>query len=460
MSSTSVKERKRAPSSLSRLEAWLPWSVETIILIGFITILVLVGVIGWLSYRNTMAMKKTVLWVDHTHEVIEMLKELELDIRESEAALHAYMLTGDGAWRDEYQLEAFHDMDYHLAGIRRLTLEDLDQVKRLDQITPMIKKCVSNFEEQRKGYESHPDDKVREADRMRLSALEAKKMVSLFSEFTEREEVLLGNRIAKRELDARRAIEMIIASGLLAFLSVSVALYLIFRALRSRRKAEEKLMLSLAEKEILLKEVHHRVKNNLQVISSLLSLESDKISNPEAAIVFKECRDRIHLMARLHQQLYSTEQFTFIDFGEHLTEMAEILVRSHMPVGCTVTLEIQAKPIIVDLDMAVTLGFIATEVILNSLKHAFSGRITGTLSVELHDGPFGEIVICDDGNGLPQGFEPTKGGSTGLELVFALSRQINGETIIGNRPAGGTSITIRFPTETTKNLENQKTTTA
>jgi two-component sensor histidine kinase len=95
--------------------------------------------------------------------------------------------------------------------------------------------------------------------------------------------------------------------------------------------------------------------------------------------------------------------------------------------------------------MAVTLGLIANEVILNSLKHAFSGRQSGTMGVELNDGSQRVMVVYDDGNGLPDGFDPKKATGLGLELVLGLSRQIHGEASIANRPSGGSCTTIRFP---------------
>jgi two-component sensor histidine kinase len=110
-----------------------------------------------------------------------------------------------------------------------------------------------------------------------------------------------------------------------------------------------------------LAEVHHRVKNNLQVVSSLLMLQAEKLSNAADKAVFDECRDRIYSMARLHEQLYSSGEFSDLDFAAHLREMAEMLVRSHTPKGCILALDVLAEPVAVDLDTAVTLGLIANE---------------------------------------------------------------------------------------------------
>jgi two-component sensor histidine kinase len=194
-----------------------------------------------------------------------------------------------------------------------------------------------------------------------------------------------------------------------------------------------------------LAEVHHRVKNNLQIISSLLMLQAEKLSNTADKAVFDECRDRIYSMARLHEQLYSSGEFSDLDFATHLREMAEMLVRSHTPQGCTLALDIRVDPVAVDLDTAVTLGLIANELLLNALKHGFSGRPAGNLTVELHGGDRNQMAVRDDGCGLPAGFDPTKNAGLGLELVLGMTRQIRGEARIENDPAGGTRATIFFP---------------
>jgi len=223
-------------------------------------------------------------------------------------------------------------------------------------------------------------------------------------------------------------------------------LLLIFRALRGRHRTQEQLEVALKEKEMLLKEVHHRVKNNLQVISSLLSLKSEKLKNPEAALVCNECRDIIYLMARLHQQVYTKGQFAWVDFGEHVREIAEMLVRSQTPSHCTIDLQVHSDSTIVPSEMAVPLGILSSELIINSLKHAFCGRRTGTISIEFQNGEARRnIIIRDDGVGLPQGFDPRNGGGLGLQLVFGLSRQIRCETVLENAPGGGVCTTIRFP---------------
>jgi two-component sensor histidine kinase len=194
-----------------------------------------------------------------------------------------------------------------------------------------------------------------------------------------------------------------------------------------------------------LAEVHHRVKNNLQIISSLLMLQAEKLSNAADKAVFDECRERIYSMARLHEQLYSSGEFSDLDFAAHLREMAEMLVRSHTPPGCILALDVRVDPVAVDLDTAVTLGLIANELLLNALKHGFGGRPAGKLTAELRAGNPNQMIVRDDGCGLPPGFDAGKNAGLGIELVLGMTRQIRGEAKIENDPGGGTRTTIFFP---------------
>src|SRR6266403_3107235 len=226
-------------------------------------------------------------------------------------------------------------------------------------------------------------------------------------------------------------------------------LALIYGIVAHLLSALERLQAELQERverrTVSLAEVHHRVKNNLQIISSLLMLQAEKLTNAADKAVFGECRDRIYSMARLHEQLYSSGEFSDLDFGAHLREMAEMLVHSHTPPGCVLTLEVRADPVAMDLDTAVTLGLIANELLLNALKHGFDGRSRGTLTVDLRAGNPNQMSVRDDGRGLPPGFEAGTNLGLGMELVLGMTRQIHAEANIENDPAGGTRATIFFP---------------
>ena len=232
-----------------------------------------------------------------------------------------------------------------------------------------------------------------------------------------------------------------INAGILVLASAALAELVI-----SSRRAHERLKALLALKTVSLTEIHHRVKNNLQIVSSLLRLQSSKFTEPAVRDVFTECRDRINAMARLHEQLYNDLGQSHLDFAPHLRELAEMLLRSHKPAGCKLTLNVSADHVPLDLDQSILLTLVANELLLNSLKHAFHGRSAGKVDAELRTTRDRvTLTIRDDGNGFvipPTEIEEQRG--IGMDLVQAMSRQLGGEFVINRMPAGGTCATICF----------------
>jgi PAS domain S-box-containing protein len=196
------------------------------------------------------------------------------------------------------------------------------------------------------------------------------------------------------------------------------------RNIEERKRLEEQQRL-LFQSETLLKEVHHRIKNNMQVISSLLSIQSTKLTDDHQRAVFHECRERIRAMSLIHDRLYSTGNYAEIDFADYLREMLALTVSSNKPDGCEIAISLEAAPVSIGVDRAVPLSLIASELVLNSLKHAFIGRVRGRILVRLDRRPAGcELFIGDDGPGSPQA-NPA-GPGIGLRLIDSLARQIRG----------------------------------
>jgi two-component sensor histidine kinase len=216
----------------------------------------------------------------------------------------------------------------------------------------------------------------------------------------------------------------------------------------SSRRAHERLKALLALKTVSLTEIHHRVKNNLQIVSSLLRLQSVKFPDPAVRDVFTECRDRINAMARLHEQLYDQLGQSHLDFAPHLRELIEMLLRSHNPAACKLRVNVCADHVPLNLDQSILLSLIANELLLNALKHAFHGRASGKIDAELRMARHRvTLTIRDDGNGI--GLQPDeiqKQHGSGIELVQAMSRQLGGEFVVNRAPAGGTCATISFRT--------------
>jgi len=258
--------------------------------------------------------------------------------------------------------------------------------------------------------------------------------------------VLCGATVLIVDLMVPRSGRVIVLSyvnaGILVLASAALAELVI-----SSHRAHERLKALLALKTVSLTEIHHRVKNNLQIVSSLLRLQSSKFADPAVRDVFTECRDRINAMARLHEQLYNELGQSHLDFAPHLRELAEMLLRSHTPAGCKLTLDVSADHVPLDLDQSILLSLIANELLLNSLKHAFDGRAAGKIDAELRTiRDQVTLTIRDDGNGFARrAIESEQQRGTGMDLVQAISRQLGGEFVINRVPAGGTCATISFP---------------
>lgn len=213
-----------------------------------------------------------------------------------------------------------------------------------------------------------------------------------------------------------------------------------------RKKAEEELRTSLHDKEALLKEVHHRVKNNLQVIVSLLRLESAR-SVPTARTVLKDMQGRIQAMAALHETLYRTGNFARVDLATYLSQLANQLLRTHLADPASVSLQLDVSPVFVGLDQAIPCGLVANELLSNSLKHGFPEGQTGEVRVALHRTSDGLVrfEVSNTGAGLPDDFAARMGTSLGLQLVGDLTKQLRGELQVD--PGPPTRFVIHFKAE-------------
>ncbi len=223
----------------------------------------------------------------------------------------------------------------------------------------------------------------------------------------------------------------------------------------SRRKAEDALRLALKEKQALLQEIHHRVKNNLQVVSSLLQLQMNEIRDPQMAGVFRESQLRIRCMALIHEKLYHSESLARIDLADYLRSLANLLFASYGDARGRIRLELNLCPAFIGIDAAIPLGLVANELITNCLKFAFPDGRRGEIKMELATCPGGafRLQVADDGVGLPEGFAIEESGSIGMRLVKILAHQL-GARCVWEGLGPGTSCTLEFH-ETTPNPRNQ-----
>ena len=226
--------------------------------------------------------------------------------------------------------------------------------------------------------------------------------------------------------------------------SATTGIIVIVRDVTERNNAESQIRQSLQEKEVLLKEVHHRVKNNMQVISSLLSLQEEHITDPAALVSFRDSQNRVRSMALVHEKLYRSESLASINFSEYVEDLLASLKRSYMLASIDVRAE--TDNLRLGVDTAIPCGLIINELVSNALKHAFKGRERGTVCVRINrDGHGGtSMLVEDDGNGLPADFDWRQGGSLGMQLVSMLTEQIGGSLSV--HVSTGTRFTITFPT--------------
>jgi PAS domain S-box-containing protein len=226
-----------------------------------------------------------------------------------------------------------------------------------------------------------------------------------------------------------------------------VGVSVIARDITRAKEAERRLVASLREKEVLLKEVHHRVKNHLQIISSLLNMHGSRTS--ESQSTFQEMQDRIRAIALFHEKLYRSSDVSFIDFAEYLRELASSVVLQHGTPE-RVGVRVDAESLNLGVDVAIPCGLIANELITNALKYAFIdssdlGHHNVDVTFRSRDG-MSEFVVRDDGRGLPTGFDILAAETLGLQLVRALVEQIHGTFELDSSQSQGTCVRIRFAT--------------
>jgi PAS domain S-box-containing protein len=210
-----------------------------------------------------------------------------------------------------------------------------------------------------------------------------------------------------------------------------------------KKVSEEKLRQSLKEKEVLLKEVHHRVKNNLQVISSILNLQSSYVKDKKTLEILRESQNRIKSMAFIHESLYQTRDFSSINFTEYVTNLSKNLVHSYQSFEDQVQLDLNIQEVYLNLDIAIPCGLIINEILSNALKYAFPNNRKGTISIRLaHKNQNITLIIHDNGVGLPAHIDYKNTESLGLQLVVTLVDQLGG-TIKLDR-SKGTKFTIVF----------------
>jgi PAS domain S-box-containing protein len=233
-----------------------------------------------------------------------------------------------------------------------------------------------------------------------------------------------------------------------------VAIVGVARDITERKKAEEQIRASLHEKEVLLKEIHHRVKNNMQVISSLMSLQADASADPETLRFLRESQNRVKSMALIHEKLYQSSNLARIDFGGYARDLAGHLLRSYRMGPDQVSLHVEAGDTPLGIDQAIPAGIILNELVSNALKYAFVGAHRGgrlLVAIALEGDGHLRLTVSDDGAGLPAHLDVQASETLGLKLVRMLASQLQGKLEVVRRGESlgattGAEFRLRFHT--------------
>jgi PAS domain S-box-containing protein len=219
------------------------------------------------------------------------------------------------------------------------------------------------------------------------------------------------------------------------------------RDITVRKQADQLVLNSLREKEVLLKEIHHRVKNNLAVISSLFFLQSRSVGDERVTRILEESQDRVRSMAEVHESLYNSDNLAKVNFAEYAVNLSRRLISSYSISADQIRFQTDVEQILLNIDVAVPCGLILNEIVTNAVKHAFPEGRRGEMCLSLKRTDEGHCVLAvrDNGVGLPPGFEPGKGNSLGVRLIRSLTGQVDGQFEFLPRTEGGTEVRIKLP---------------
>ena len=206
------------------------------------------------------------------------------------------------------------------------------------------------------------------------------------------------------------------------------------------KKKEESLQVSIRDKEVLLREIHHRINNNLQMVSSMLNLQLLSMDHEGLRRMLQESISRVHSMAMVHDELYQSDHGTGVDLQRYLKGVIDHLLTLYAT-DRDIIMDVDCMNTVVNPDTALRLGLILNEIVSNSLEHAFANRVEGKIFVRMPDKQ--TLIVGDNGSGLPDGITVEEAPTLGMKIVRLLTRHMNGT--IRSLPANGTSYAITFP---------------
>jgi len=307
--------------------------------------------------------------------------------------------------------------------------EQQQKVQRLKELMFKIYYLQGNRKEADKLY----DEFIAKRDSI-FSAEGAKANADMITRYeTDKKEKQIA--IQQLEISNQQKQAYVLYAIALALVIVSLLFYYRF-SIKKKNEAllaqkNKQLQEANEQKEMLLREIHHRVKNNLQVISSLFNLQSRSTDNPDVTRVMNEGKSRLKSIALIHTKLYQEDHLSKIEIKDYVHQLAEYLINMYNTSDKQIKLDINAEDIMLDVDTAVPLGLILTELITNSLKYAFNKKSNGQMGIKIQRNGDNDytLVFTDDGDGLPDNIDPGKSKSLGLRLIQSLAKQLSGNFI-------------------------------
>lgn len=341
----------------------------------------------------------SVLFVDDN----ETIRQLYRRILEKHVN-HLYIAENGSHGLELYQK---HKPDLVITDMVMPVMNGLEMVKEIKKFAPDARFVVMSAYSEKDSFIESIHLGV---DGYLMKPVEAKKLLSLIDEFA-------GITLMKWELEAKE---------------------------KKRQEAEDNMKKSLAEKDVLLREVHHRVKNNMQIISSILSMQSRNLDDPRLKEILQESQNRIHSMALIHENLYNHKSLANIMFSTYIKSLTGNIARTYSNQQANIHFDYQIDDAYLPMDIAIPCGLIINELISNSFKYAFVNKPSGVISIHFKNIQENEylLTVSDNGIGIPAEINIHKTKSLGMKILHRLVQQIDGE--IKNDFSNGTKFIIQF----------------
>lgn len=415
------------------------------LLLGMLFLATVLLAAGFFIYQRSVS------WVEHTQTVRLVLEKVYAALLDAETGQRGYILTRDKNYLALYR-SGVAETAKQIGAVESLVSDNPGQQVRLESLRPLVEQRLQLLERGIRIRDSQGLDAAIAKIQEGRGFLAMEKVRELVRRM-EREETKL---LTQRKRDAQILSVLFAVVIFVAGLGLASVLLAGFRRVEQDYAAEreegEALALALSQSEdlvsqrdLLLREVNHRVKNSLQLASSLLSLQAARIADPQSRQYLTEMRSRINAIAAVHQRLYTSDRYDQVAIGEFLGDLCAQLEQASASSGGKVEFEGIGEDQL-PITQAVPLALIVNELVTNALKHAFSPAQSGTVSVRLEHGADHALTldVIDEGQGLPDGFDPRAGG-LGMQIVTGLAAQIGGVFEVESRPTGGTRFRVRAP---------------